>query len=127
MEGFSVLPVQYSFSSFHLGKMVNQTATDENKKIIDGYRAAYLPLYNRIKQVIVPVLDRLREERYSKQMVDYHNKLLAKTINTQILLQHRFNKQMAHIQKDIAEHVKAIEIYKVIKTKTYEWDVLSNC
>jgi hypothetical protein len=123
MEGFTVLPVQYSFSAFHSGKMVNQADMEENKKLIDGYRAAYLPLYDRIKRDIIPVIDRLREERYSKRLVDHHNKLLTKTIHAQVLLQQRFNHQMKHIQNRIAEHVKAIDIYKVIKTKTYEWDV----
>lgn len=123
MEGFTVLPVHYNFmTTYATSTTALAEKKKENEKIIDGYRAAYLPLYDRIKQVIVPVLDHLRAERYSKQMVDYHNKLLTKAINAQILLQHRFDKQMKYIQKNIAEHVKAIEEYKVIKTKTYEWD-----
>ena len=129
MEGHTGIPVYYTFmharSTAMYGTTEKKEKKEENEKIIEGYRAAYMPLYDAIKRDIVPVIDRFKADYIANSTIKYANNRITKLIQKQIMLQARFNHSMKVLEREVQSCKDTIYKCENRVPKKYEWDLVT--
>lgn len=124
MEDHATIPVHCTFMT-HMGQYTSAELQAKKQKIITEYRAAYLPLYELIKRVIVPIIETQKVERRIKKLVAYNTTMLMKVIQKQNRMRAALEYKIQQHDSEIVTYKKLIEQEKNQTRRIFDWELPS--